>query len=117
MFVRCHLFVWTQPRIVVIAILYYKLVTETAPEELTETPVDSGMTLSGLNMKPSASEYVPKDITAPKAEQAQELQTFDTEESGLVNEDAGLTITAENRLLAATAFEQMGIDPRFIRAL
>ena len=75
------------------------------------------MTLSGLYMKPTASEYVPKDISIPKAEQTDEMQTFVTKESGLVNEDAGLTIMAENRLLAATAFEQMGIDPRFIRAL
>ena len=89
----------------------------TVAEEVCEIRGDSTATLSGCYMKPTASEYIPKDTTAPKVEKSDEMQTFDTTESGLVNEDAELTILAENRLLAATAFEQMGIDPRFIQAL
>ena len=110
-------FVWSRSRTVINSDLSNTLDPKAALAELRETPGDSAVTLSGLYMRPTASEYVPKDITVPKVEQTDEIQTFVTTESGLVDEDVGLTVMAENRLLAATAFEQMGIDPRVIRAL
>ena len=50
-------------------------------------------------------------------EQKEKQNSFLTGDDGLVNEDTNLYITAENRLLAATSFEQMGLDPRFTEAL
>ena len=90
---------------------------EGAPETMQVPPPTNQGLLSGMLMKPTASSFVPKESGELDTESSQEKTTFNTDESGLVNEDAKLTITAENRLLAATAFENMGIDPRFIRAL
>ena len=91
--------------------------SEGAPETVhVSSPANQG-SMSGILMKPTASSFVPKESGELDTESSQEKATFNTDESGLVNEDTKLTITAENRLLAATAFENMGIDPRFIRAL
>jgi hypothetical protein len=91
--------------------------SEGAPETTQVPPPTNQGAMSGILMKPTASSFVPKESGELDTNSSQEKATFNTDESGLVNEDAKLTITAENRLLAATAFENMGIDPRFIRAL
>ena len=73
--------------------------------------------LSGMIMQPDAHEFVPLSATTvPKGDSFKKEQV-DPNETNLVDEDTNLTITAENRLLAATSFEQMRIDSRFIKAL
>ena len=95
----------------------YIVVSEEVPETIQVPPPANQGPMSGMLMKPTASSFVPKESGELDTKSSQEKATFNTDEDGLVNEDAKLTITAENRLLAATAFENMGIDPRFIRAL
>ena len=72
---------------------------------------------SGILMKPNAVEFDPNaiDKTIETNEQAQNV--YFSGDNGLVNEDAQLEIQAENRLLAQTSFEYMGLDPRFVKAL
>lgn len=77
----------------------------------------SGMgVLSGIQMKPTASAFVPADPNSHVEQKGNAASTFE-EESRLVGEDTRLLVTAENRLLAATSFESMGLDPRFVKAL
>ena len=73
--------------------------------------------LSGMYMHPDAHEFVPLSATTVAKDENCKKEQFDTNETNLVDEDTNLTVTAENRLLAATSFEQMRIDSRFTRAL
>lgn len=72
---------------------------------------------SGIQMKASAPFFSPRSAGVVEMEQKEKQNSFLTGDDGLVNEDTNLYITAENRLLAATSFEQMGLDPRFTEAL
>lgn len=72
---------------------------------------------SGILMKASAVEFDPNAVNKAIETNTGAQDTFLSGESGLVNEDAQLEIQAENRLLAQTSFEYMGLDPRFVKAL
>ena len=72
---------------------------------------------SGIQMKASAPFFSPRSAGVVEMEQKEKQNSFLTGDDGLVNEDTNLYITAENRLLAATSFEQMGLNPRFTEAL
>ena len=87
------------------------------PEGAEQRVPTSGLGVpSGIQMKPTASEFVPADPNSHVEEMGSAASTFE-EESRLVGEDTRLLVTAENRLLAATSFESMGLDPRFVKAL
>lgn len=72
---------------------------------------------SGMMMQAGAPEFVPPSATEVMKDDDSKREQFNTNDSGLVDEDTDLTVTAQSRLLAATAFEQMRLDGRFIRAL
>ena len=65
---------------------------------------------SGILMKPTAAEFVPGSKKEAVDEKENTASTFE-EESRLVGEDTRLLVTA------ATSFETMGLDPRFVKAL
>ena len=73
--------------------------------------------MSGVQMKPNAHAFNPEEVQekAPKKELGQGSTM--AENTNLLDEDTSLYVTSENQLLAATSFEQMSLDPRFIDAL
>ena len=85
-------------------------------EVVSSIPMSVPSASSGVLMKPTAAEFVPGNTKEAVDEKENAASTFE-EESRLVGEDTRLLVTAENRLLAATSFEAMGLDPRFVKAL
>lgn len=73
--------------------------------------------MSGVQMKANAYEYDPEEAKKKEAQEKERLASSINEKTNLLNEDTSLYVTSENQLLAATSFEQMSIDPRFIDAL
>ena len=85
-------------------------------EVVSSIPMAVPSAPSGILMKPTAAEFVHGSKKEAVDEKENTASTFE-EESRLVGEDTRLLVTAENRLLAATSFETMGLDPRFVKAL
>lgn len=94
----------------------YRIAMNGSGEVYSSIPISAPGTSSGVLMKPTAAEFVPGKVNGAVDEKENAASTFE-EESNLVGEDTRLLVTAENRLLAATSFEEMGLDPRFVKAL
>ena len=68
-------------------------------------------------MKANAYAYNPEEIEEKLVKGANAQGSNMPESTNLLDEDTSLYVTSENQLLAATSFEQMSLDPRFIDAL
>lgn len=68
-------------------------------------------------MKANAYAYNPEEIEEKLVKGANAQGSNMPENTNLLDEDTSLYVTSENQLLAATSFEQMSLDPRFIDAL
>lgn len=73
--------------------------------------------MSGVQMKANAYAYNPEEIEEKLVKGANAQGSNMPENTNLLDEDTSLYVTSENQLLAATSFEQMSLDPRFIDAL
>lgn len=73
--------------------------------------------MSGVQMKANAYAYNPEEIEEKLEKGANAQGSNVPENTNLLDEDTSLYVTSENQLLAATSFEQMSLDPRFIDAL
>lgn len=68
-------------------------------------------------MDPAPPQYYTEGINTQGHEDFTRSDGNGVQQTGLVNEDARLEVQAEDQLLAKTAFEEMGLDPRFVQAL